>query len=257
MDKSVKEYRYVRKLHHRITLLIVNRIEHESELHSDTAEKTDDLCERSVADARPDVNQEAPFFKLPAELRNRIYEYLIPGKKRVICFRKYEPKVWYRTKIAITQVCRGIRQETIPMLYGKHTFVLQLSSAVALSRAWIPWLHDLDPLARSSIKKICLSTTMCECKSASEAVDIVRSEIKELNLVRVAIDVTLADDSIFEEWYHSSHVRNCRFCKRNWLSYTEAENFAVAIKFKRQEFAIQEDVVVPVVKIAASMYWDR
>jgi hypothetical protein len=68
MDESVKENTYVRKLHHRISLLTVDSIGHESELHPGTVEKTDDLRKRITEDAGPDITQQAPFFKLPADM---------------------------------------------------------------------------------------------------------------------------------------------------------------------------------------------
>ncbi|KAK5692882.1 hypothetical protein LTR97_010358 [Elasticomyces elasticus] len=60
------------------------------------------------------------FFKLPAELRNAIYERVLPLGRR-IRFDTYA-----KLKLpALLQVCRQIRNETVGMYYNGNSFVIQ------------------------------------------------------------------------------------------------------------------------------------
>jgi hypothetical protein len=254
MDESVKENTYVRKLHHRITLLTVDSIGHESELHPETVEKRDDLRKRITEDAGPDITQQAPFFKLPAELRNQIYEYLIPANQRVVPIDIFGAKVWSHAEIAISQVCRRIREETIPILYGTNTFALFFRGAWGMSQMGTPWLHGLDPLARSSMTQLSVSVDTCKCKDGSRAVSVAISRIRKIDL---ATEIGVANYTHRSLRAPINSRRDCRFCERYWLDYTQVRNFSVTIKFENHDAAKKQDEVVSVMGMAACLEWGR
>ncbi|EMC98996.1 hypothetical protein BAUCODRAFT_31267 [Baudoinia panamericana UAMH 10762] len=79
-------------------------------------------------------SQDAPLSKthclllgLPTELRDLIYEYALTSDKTVVTFRldAYQRESYNQaTQPALTRVSRRVRRETLPIFYGRNSYVL-------------------------------------------------------------------------------------------------------------------------------------
>ncbi|SMY27231.1 unnamed protein product [Zymoseptoria tritici ST99CH_1A5] len=112
-------------------------------------------------------NENCHFGKLSPELRNEVYSYLLPHNQTIpvlpISATHYGTvKHFEEVQPPITKVCRQIRNETKPMLYGTNKFVLPLPThegdghhehhvlKQSISRAEI-WLK-CNPLVKSPLR---------------------------------------------------------------------------------------------------------
>ncbi|KJX92692.1 hypothetical protein TI39_contig5831g00006 [Zymoseptoria brevis] len=68
------------------------------------------------------------FGKLSAELRNRIYDQVLPDDDEIEVYSANLSKPSEDYQPPITQVCREMRAETLPMFYGRNQFVLPLTT---------------------------------------------------------------------------------------------------------------------------------
>lgn len=66
------------------------------------------------------------FFSLPAEIRNHIYDLSIPSH-RTFVIGPWRPNT-QRMQPPLTQVCKQIRHETVPMFVAKNTFIMRAST---------------------------------------------------------------------------------------------------------------------------------
>lgn len=73
--------------------------------------------------SREKANLHQRFLQLPAELRNQIYEYVIPTGKEVR--RSQYSHIPYRLP-KILHSCRQIREEVLSLFYGRNVFVIVL-----------------------------------------------------------------------------------------------------------------------------------
>lgn len=119
-----------------------------------------DVC-KSEADRtqREEDNCKCGFLRLSPELRNRIYQDTIPTSTRISVVARVS-----RTEINLLQVCRAIRNETVPIFYGNTTFNFDLRTRSNFSKA-MSWVNGLSPAAVASLRKIYVHSDMnCCCK---------------------------------------------------------------------------------------------
>jgi hypothetical protein len=123
---------------------------------------TSHSCEKLRAE-REEENWKSGFLRLSPELRNRIYQDTIPTTTRISVVARVDKK-----QINLLQLCRAIRNETVPIFYGNTTFTFDLRTRLNFQRAK-SWLDGLSPEAVASLRKLyVLSDVNCCCKEASK-----------------------------------------------------------------------------------------
>ena len=131
---------------------------------------------------------------LPAELRNQIFEAVLPRRAWITVHDRRQP-----SGIAILQVCRAIRANTLPMYYGNNIFAMNLRT---------PWcrsltherLNSLSPAAIGALRILHFTSILqCSCTQAQR-----RSLSGSL--------VTITIDRHLEEEPFSINVRFCTYC---------------------------------------------
>jgi hypothetical protein len=123
---------------------------------------TSHSCEQQRAE-REEENWKSGFLRLSPELRNRIYQDTIPTSTRISVVARVDKK-----QINLLQLCRAIRNETVPIFYGNTTFTFDLRTRLNFQRAK-SWLDGLSPEAIASLRKLyVLSDVNCCCKEASK-----------------------------------------------------------------------------------------
>lgn len=80
--------------------------------------------------ALQDCSKPFPFLDLPPEVRNRIYEYLLPAGKEITVYgksidRRAKQPSSPRSSWVIVGVCRLIRKEGIGLFYSRYHFILR------------------------------------------------------------------------------------------------------------------------------------
>ena len=145
----------------------------------------------SPADAKPDPDFEREgifaFLKLPAEIRNRIYEVALicdhvtdlrnilvtaprrnwshMGSSHVMRSRRYSLTDEYTAKNlqriiqqpAITRLCREIRQDTLAMFYSQNTFLVDMCGENSYPvEATTKWLKGIGSQNRRLLKDLYL-----------------------------------------------------------------------------------------------------
>lgn len=121
--------------------------------------------ERVVVEAEQDradreqCNLHTGLFKLPAELRNKIYAMIVPCGSWLTFYARFKEQ-----DIAALQICRAVRVDVIPMFYGDNSFAIDMRSASNAALAW-QWLDSLSAEAVASIRKLRLTTIVdCSCE---------------------------------------------------------------------------------------------
>lgn len=93
---------------------------------------------------------------LPAELRIRIYEYILAQQTRIDVTRTMG--LWGQASIwkspALLQTCRQLRSEASDIYYGENTFYGTHLVYDQFDRTLCHWLRALAPQNRSSIRRI-------------------------------------------------------------------------------------------------------
>lgn len=94
----------------------------------------------------------ARLLQLPAELRNRIYKFILCDESPIAVKRHLSSQPLYDT--AILQACREIRNEALPIYYGSNVFVLNVRWR---GFQWTKhWLNDIGEVAISCLRKVIL-----------------------------------------------------------------------------------------------------
>ncbi|KAF3051586.1 hypothetical protein E8E11_010900 [Didymella keratinophila] len=89
---------------------------------------------------------QSTFIGLPAELRNRIYEFVLQQSNVIRIDDDHDMISQPDHLLAITQVCRGIHDETKLMLYSVNTFLVDFN--------FVFWLRNLEDDQREAITSI-------------------------------------------------------------------------------------------------------
>lgn len=107
-------------------------------------------------------HQASPLFRLPAEIRNQIYAYILGGETfNIYCWRRYKPygfatRILRKRKffLALLAVCRQLHSETrlLPFSLNAFSFTSQ--------DAFRSWLDKFSLDQQKTIQKIHLVTWM-------------------------------------------------------------------------------------------------
>ena len=118
--------------------------------------------------------------ELPAELRNRIYEYALTKKDHIDLYhwrrfcKKWTAGRWigdvyrsYMKEPAFLRTCRQVRNEALPLFYSRNVFGVPCNARVIMSdpdhltgdlrddiEAWTMWVSSITPEKRALIKGI-------------------------------------------------------------------------------------------------------
>ena len=117
--------------------------------------------DESLRAEREDDNCKSGFLRLSPELRNRIYQDTIPTTTRISVVGRVD-----RKQISLLQVCRAIRNETVPIYYGNTTFTFDLRTRVNFQKA-TSWLDGLSSDAVASVRKIYVNSDPSCCCTAT------------------------------------------------------------------------------------------
>lgn len=104
--------------------------------------------------AREAANFRQAFIQLPAELRNQIYELVIPSGQE-IAKRHVHPKSrgWQGQLPSLLHVCRRMRKEVFPIFYGTNLITIELEHLM---------LHpSAVPRIRSCVNLLPVDGTTC------------------------------------------------------------------------------------------------
>lgn len=125
--------------------------------------------EASLIEVRIQANSESLLLRLPPEIKNCIWAYVLGGKVLdVKCFENYE-KSHVRDTTAISQdsfpeyshallqVCRQIYTETALLPFSKNTFRFDMVDA-------FEWARHLLDVQRALLEKVHIVTNTTECK---------------------------------------------------------------------------------------------
>ena len=101
--------------------------------------------------------------RLPCEIRLQMYNQLLHGNRSdSSCmhnsFTPHKPIL----ELAITQACRLLRNETLPIFYSNAYWLIESYDPTALEDIQ-SWLRDADPIILSSLKGIRLANLLDVC----------------------------------------------------------------------------------------------
>ena len=125
-----------------------------SHLISDHIMKSIDGSNTSTSARKDEMSHPMGLFsKLPAELRNLIWELVVLRDKRVVrfCSDLKEDEADSAEQPALTRTCSAIRNETIPMFYTMNNFFLEDI------RSTRKWLGTLSKLNRERVDRVYIS----------------------------------------------------------------------------------------------------
>ena len=124
---------------------------------------------------QPGVYEYVPgLFRLATEIRLQIFEVLLSEDicKSVYGIPEYEGMVWISRKFfgmfPVTRVCRRLRNESIPVFYGKFRWMVDF---LMPRRYYVRWLRTIDPYALQCMKGITLEHFTHSCAVGSLAWD--------------------------------------------------------------------------------------
>ncbi|KAK5721852.1 hypothetical protein LTR15_006445 [Elasticomyces elasticus] len=131
------------------------------------------------------ANATPGFLRLPAELRNIIYELVLPRDNFYVSVRTTEPVYVMRclaepaTIPALLATCRLIRNDTLPVFYGTNIFALRTGNKKDF-RDTLAWLQSMDQRAVAGIVKLVVTgTTACVRHEYSHSFDISLEHLPE------------------------------------------------------------------------------
>ncbi|KAH6638259.1 hypothetical protein C7974DRAFT_157487 [Boeremia exigua] len=154
------------------------------------------------------MNSEAPLLRLPAELRNRIWEYTLGGNIFDVVFvetykgRYVEEKTFVHSRTfkpntnALLQVCRQIYMETALIPFSHNAFRFQRWEA-------FEWVRQLLPINQDSIREVhieayragCVLGRWYENSDDSSMPETFPLEVfPKVKRIVLAIDISLKDD---------------------------------------------------------------
>ena len=89
---------------------------------------------------RKQPNGDNLFFKLPPELRNRIYEFALLQRTPIVIICQQacgQHSRRHAMQPALSRTCRLLRKETLPIFYGQHTFLIAFYPHAPAAEAWL------------------------------------------------------------------------------------------------------------------------
>src|SRR3978361_1986460 len=102
-------------------------------------------------------NSQSLLLKLPAELRNWIYEEVLLDLKPIDICNPAGPPIWHAP--AVLQTCRTIRDEAKAIHYGGNIFLLPMvrREAIEANLKYLkPWLQEIGAEQSSLLQRVYL-----------------------------------------------------------------------------------------------------
>ncbi|KAK4498990.1 hypothetical protein PRZ48_009501 [Zasmidium cellare] len=199
-------------------------------------------------------NEKSPLLKLPAEIRNEIYELCVPhgevfntGSTRDIdiegveedtisCATSIRSPKDYKRYFAMTQVCRQLRKETIKMCYRNNIFMLRVFAAA--NEPWLSssqrnqaerWLKTRDSAALPALSQIILQ--LWNPHDYFVGMDMVLFE-PTLKTHKI---ISWADIEDCEYEWHSDSYAPRRDCERCYQDFGRLRSFGRMLEEARKE----------------------
>ena len=107
-------------------------------------------------------NSNSPLLRLPAEIRNQIYDYVIGGQTYAVYEASLEKPSYYLNRergqglhwheqTALSRTCRQFRHDTSLLFFQNNIFMANYLNS---SSAMKGWMHSLQPYHASAIQAI-------------------------------------------------------------------------------------------------------
>jgi len=107
-------------------------------------------------------NSKSPLLRLPAEIRNQIYDYVIGGQTYVVSkhslgkpvyflARKDSTGCYWREQTALSRTCRQFRYDTSVLFFQNNIFMTEYTEE---SPDMNGWMHSLQPYHASAIQTV-------------------------------------------------------------------------------------------------------
>lgn len=116
------------------------------------------MAATSEADGEVHQQTQSPFFKLPAELRNRIYG--LACFKEGIVLIDYHGSRKHALQPALSRTCRALRNETLPVWYSNKFYMMTfkcLREKKCSTFCQYRWLRAIAPQQRKMLQHVYLS----------------------------------------------------------------------------------------------------
>ena len=152
---------------------------------------------------------DSPLKKLSPELRNHIYELTLPLDgvfkiQEVKQFDGWRTKVRFqassdqRHRFALNQVCKEIRQECTPMLYGRNRFEIRYSCGDCKTPEKVvqEFYHNIGPDVASWLRKINIDLKEFDWFWDQENASILLDWLMEINALAVKIPQCVIEAAI-------------------------------------------------------------
>lgn len=153
-----------------------------------------------VGEATSSLQAASPLFRLPAELRNIIYEMALPEDHPI----SVGTTPWYSsttvppgtgTQPALTRTCRAIRHEALPIFYAENVFITSLAHPI--NEAWMRrWLHAIGPRNRKALQQVHIEESEWHSYGFSMD-DFRRAQNRFLERLQHSGEVTLGEDRYY------------------------------------------------------------
>lgn len=162
-----------------------------------------------------DSKHDCHLLKLPAELRNYIYELAIVQPSGIVIgpWRKLPPSKEPQKQPALTRTCRQVRSEALPIFYGKNVLELEIASITLRSyegppgfRVHIPAIH-VPKLTRIRVLRSAGGRTYYDLDLTAG------SEADRL--------VAVVADREFEPWFEDKRDRGREYLHSTLTSYKQ------------------------------------
>lgn len=108
------------------------------------------------------------FLDLPAELRNRIYDYTLGPRKLLYLYDRDPHSIgMHKKRLRLAQTSRQIRLEFLPVLYSQTTFGLRAFSGTSYY-TWDGLLNTIGEDATSSLRHLEVTTWRSSSRRSSD-----------------------------------------------------------------------------------------
>ncbi|KAK3705651.1 hypothetical protein LTR37_013259 [Vermiconidia calcicola] len=190
---------------------------------------------------RKAANRRQPLLKLPAELRNRIYGYVVPRNQWFTAFNRST-----RGDLAFLQVCHSVRSDTVPMYYGDNTFAIDLMIDDHYLSA-LKWINGLSADAVASLRKVRMSTRLfCNCKEAVQA----RGGYCSVQSMKISTSFAVSINKTCEEEPFGVLMESCCYCgERPLEAAAQASKYLEGMELDEDWSAVSKEDLLTLIEI--------
>ncbi|KAK3704782.1 hypothetical protein LTR37_013613 [Vermiconidia calcicola] len=190
---------------------------------------------------RKAANCRQTLLRLPAELRNRIYGYVVPRNQWFTAFIRSNI-----SDLALLQVCHSIRSETVPMYYGDNTFAIDLTIDDHYLSA-LKWINGLSADAVASLRKVRISTRLfCLCKEAVRA----SGDHSIVESIKISMSFAVSINKTCEEEPFGVLMESCCYCgERPIEAAAQANKYLEGMELDEEENAVSREDLLALIEI--------